>query len=103
VGIAMIAAELICSVGLGIYFTDREMARFGTRLPRASVGFALLGTVPLQFLAIQMTIDGKIHLIACVLAAVALTIIGWLGWQRLDPSIRVRARQSLRLAPRRPT
>jgi len=96
IGISLLVAEVACSVFLSVYFTNRELARFDARLPRGSVGMALLGTLPVQFLAIQSTLVGQIHTTSWFLAAAALCFVAWLSWRRLDADVKSRALLLLR-------
>jgi O-antigen/teichoic acid export membrane protein len=95
-GIAMLVAELICSVGLGIYFTNKELEKFGVRLPLRHIGLALLGTLPIQFLAIESTIVGHVHLLSWLVAAVAISCVAWVSWKHLDEDVKTRTLLLLR-------
>jgi hypothetical protein len=95
-GVSLLVAEIVCSVGLAIYFSNRELARFEVRLPWTSIGLALLQTLPVQLLAMESLIAGRVRPMSCVVAAAGLTLVAWVSWKGLDPDVKTRILHVLR-------
>jgi O-antigen/teichoic acid export membrane protein len=95
-GAGMLAAEVVCSVGLPVYFANQELAKFGGRLPTRTVAFALLGTLPVQSLTVAGIMIGRVGAGHCAVAAISECVIAWLGWRRLDHDVKSRVLQLLR-------
>ncbi len=89
-GVALLIAEGVCSVILGISFTNRVLKRFESRLPWRSIGLALLGTLPIQYLAVLSTV-GQIQVASWIVAGATMTGILWISWRWLDPDVKSRA------------
>lgn len=96
IGIAMMVAELTCSVVLAVYFTNRKLADLGARLSSREVLAALLMPLPMHILALQTIVIHRIDNASCAVAMLVLLVLTWRGWRSLDSEIKVRALSVLR-------
>jgi O-antigen/teichoic acid export membrane protein len=91
VGIALLVAELVCSVVLALYFVNAEFVGFGTRLPTRSVALALAAMLPIQLLTFEGLVLGHVRVLSLAVGAAMMAGIGWLNWRALDVDVRQRA------------